>query len=65
MFSEGIQKDVLGLLAEMNRKIEMITDRAESVNENRHGGMAPLSANSRTNSGQAPPGALNSPEIQN
>ena len=59
MFSEGVQKDVLGLLAEMNKKIEQITDRAESVNDNRTG-RAALSPNS---SGAAPPGARKSPEF--
>ena len=60
MFSEGLQKDVIGMLAEMNKKIDQITDRAESVNDNRTpSAMYVISPN---NSG-APPAAIKSPEF--
>ena len=45
----------------MNKKIEMITDRAESVNENKGAGNGVLSSNS--GGGKAPPGAIKSPEF--
>ena len=33
--SEGLAQDVYGLLAEMSRKIDLVTDRAVSVDDNR------------------------------
>ena len=48
-----MQKDVFGLLAEMNRKIELITDKADSNNGNK---IQPLSTTS-----SALPEAMKSP----
>ena len=60
-FSEGLASDVFGLLAEMNKKIEAITDNPISAGHptKRSGDATPLSIKS---AGQtAPPAAGTSP----
>ena len=51
--TEGLAQDVYGLLAEMSKKIDHITDKAESVNE-KAGGFGPLSSNSGHKAAPAP-----------
>ena len=55
-FSETSAKDVFGMLAEMNKKIDMITEKADST----RGDMPALSMHSGNT---APPAAGKSPQF--
>lgn len=50
MMSDGFTSDVVGMLAEMNRKIDMITDRADS-------GRSPMATQPLNISGRSAPPA--------